>query len=1140
MKKTMLYVIIFVLTNISQVSVNKLDSSFPLPSREVILENKNNNENKLLVLENINPYDVKTIFKKSHSSYSSLLSILTRNKQYTKSYLNKFNTTQWKPYRNLITCSSGLYLEEGSCVPFCIERYNAIHGSNCSVCDTTGNLCAYKYLNSCRSSSTWESLSSNHIRMQASGTDSYYCRCNSSLYIQKETCVTECDATMYVKSLDNEKLCIGCPNISSSTNSYVKNGECVSSCGSKYIYKTQSNGWKYCIPCEYNLEAITSTTCGCPTSLPLRVNNQNCYASCPTGTLKNTSSTCITCSLKIYNSVCDHCPGGYGANSEGKCVSCNSSTPFTENDYCIDYCTLPLYNENNNKLCVNNCQSHEYVYLENDRITGSCVTLSNCPASTLINHIDKYCYECPGTQVIENEVCVASCSDSINFSPDSTTNRCISNCPTGLYFYNDNCVADCPENYFKDDLTKKCVNDCSGNLINDYISWKCRDCQNDYFSYVADSNGICSPTCTSYYIGKLCLTACMDSYIYDTSTLECSACGINGPYVYQNTCYTNCPLSTKIVDTNYTCQDCSVSVPFIIDRVSCTDTCPVELGSIQPDPNCVTCPSNIEYVQDNVCSVVCDHANGYGLIPPSVMCYLCSDGLIYEHNCISQCPIGYGTHSTAIYTCEECSDLVDYNVCVTNCSQNRGYDVSKNDFLCIDCPTYVYDNKCVEECPHNFAYYSPNIECLSCNTFIYNNQCLSECPYGLASYDTYYCVSCSETDKPLIYDSYCVVDCPDGLGVTDDDNTCRTCDSDIPYLVNNNCSAHCPDSLGVVQFMKCQYCPETIPYLYDNFCYDSCPIDLYGKYKEDYLCRLCEGDYPYYYETTCYEECPDGLGISEGDFHCHECDTFSPFIHNNICVSKCPENTGTTGDSIYCKKCKSYQYLSKENICMSKCPANEYIEKPDSKNCVDTCSKEYPYIVDGVCSSTCPIQYGIRSDEDVVINIDCGTCKEGTLLYKDGYCKDEANCNTNKYYLDKENRKCVDCSTTSKRIFFLGECLDTCPENFTISGNTCKYVIPVEEESSSESNSEVSSSDSGTSTSDSSSISEIVTCESGQEKVTEKDGSEVCYSCKVLNKYIENGNCVDKCSNGANYDSTSNECLVCGSKYSQKTKDILV
>ena len=136
-------------------------------------------------------------------------------------------------------------------------------------------------------------------------------------------------------------------------------------------------------------------------------------------------------------------------NCYSSCKDANKIRKNKDSRICIDKKECDAYISSDEETCVNNCSQNSEYFFNND---GK--VLKNC-----INFCDYFISE-------DNTTCVTKCS-YINQLTDLTTNKCITKCPSNLFYTpeKNSCSKKCevPYKYYIDykNNTKKCVKACN-------------------------------------------------------------------------------------------------------------------------------------------------------------------------------------------------------------------------------------------------------------------------------------------------------------------------------------------------------------------------------------------------------------------------------------------------------------------------------------------------------------------------------------------------------------------------------------------------------------------------------------------------------------------------------------------------------
>ena len=136
-------------------------------------------------------------------------------------------------------------------------------------------------------------------------------------------------------------------------------------------------------------------------------------------------------------------------NCYSSCKNFNKIRKNKDSKICIDEEDCDSYISSDEETCVNNCSQNSEYFFNND---GK--VLKNC-----INFCDYFISE-------DNTTCVTKCS-YINQLTDLTTNKCITKCPSNLFYTpeKNSCSKKCevPYKYYIDykNNTKKCIKACN-------------------------------------------------------------------------------------------------------------------------------------------------------------------------------------------------------------------------------------------------------------------------------------------------------------------------------------------------------------------------------------------------------------------------------------------------------------------------------------------------------------------------------------------------------------------------------------------------------------------------------------------------------------------------------------------------------
>ena len=232
--------------------------------------------------------------------------------------------------------------------------------------------------------------------------------------------------------------------------------------------------------------------------------NNNCYSTCPKGTIKQENYECLQCSNLYYNGECvDECPFGY-VDDNKICITCKEKS------------ILSIY------------------YLE-----GQCVDITKCKANSVFIE-NNICYKCEQGKFEFNGECRDKCPDD-TISTDN--NICIYCLLIHPKVYDNKCYSKCLEHTIEEQ-TNVCVF-CDGYIYNNKCYERCPDGTTEN-----DDKLICEK-CPSYYNKNICYDICPEYSIIEDEKNEC----------FSNPLSSSCPDGTFdiITDTINFCSKCTES-----------------------------------------------------------------------------------------------------------------------------------------------------------------------------------------------------------------------------------------------------------------------------------------------------------------------------------------------------------------------------------------------------------------------------------------------------------------------------------------------------------------------------------------------------------------------------------------------------
>ena len=360
--------------------------------------------------------------------------------------------------------------------------------------------------------------------------------------------------------------CCSCPS-----NSYLKSDEILLS--SKRCYSTTPEGYylgnrvyeKCYEKCKFctGSGGVNDNNCiKCKDGYYLVSINKNCYETCPQPYNKiiiqknectNDCKNYDTYQFEYDNKCYINCPEGKHEFYDNNDKKCYSETP---EGYYLDNISQKY------KKCFMNCKTcrlggdevnhnceickNEYIY----KYGNNC--LSQCPLNTKTDNDEKKCFEsCYDYKFEYNNICYIDCPDG-TYRLFNDKKICSDSLPDNYYFdNNDNiykpCFKNCKKCYGEGNDTYNNCSECiSGFILLNEPNQENNCFQCDNFYYINDINGLYF--CTKNYLNcpsnyqnfipekRKCINKCKNDNIYK--------------YLYNNTCFYNCPNDTYCKDEN--------------------------------------------------------------------------------------------------------------------------------------------------------------------------------------------------------------------------------------------------------------------------------------------------------------------------------------------------------------------------------------------------------------------------------------------------------------------------------------------------------------------------------------------------------------------------------------------------------------
>ncbi|KAL4494813.1 hypothetical protein ABPG73_004253 [Tetrahymena malaccensis] len=464
-------------------------------------------------------------------------------------YLNSTNNTCLSCSQNCrycqdnttcLSCSQGYFIDSNNscskCDPnchtcqtnsnFCTSCYNQYYltsDNTCNQCDASCRTCETTptYCTSCNnqyyltSSNTCDQCSPQCY--QCSNTADNCLQCNYGYNIQfidskNFICQQQCNdgyfAALYTRicTFCSTDLCNNCIPDSQMSNN---NSGCINSVCKPGLYKYMNECRPDCYGQSQYVPVVDSVLGGVCEYCDLSVCNQcitsNICKKCQNQYYLNSSKWCSKCDANCNQctgpGVCQICNQGY-LMQNGICVASCSSGYYVDGYNCLachqgcSNCTGPLQNQCTNctskyqlftSECLIRCQSG--YFRDIDRICKQCTT--GCDYCT--NNL--YCNTClQGFFLNQNTQKCSSCDSQCQQCSGPSLQDC-TGCQSGLILFMNQCIKNCPYNYYLDSSTNLCQKCTDPNCKICNQSNQCQQCQ-DQSQYLVDFSS-CSSICPS-------------------------------------------------------------------------------------------------------------------------------------------------------------------------------------------------------------------------------------------------------------------------------------------------------------------------------------------------------------------------------------------------------------------------------------------------------------------------------------------------------------------------------------------------------------------------------------------------------------------------------------------------------------------
>lgn len=671
--------------------------------------------------------------------------------------------------------------------------------------------------------------------------------------------------------------------------------QCVIECPLNKTYSINSNKCEICSTTTKNENNVCTTQCTnndpnrygyCESSIINNYDIRHSYNTmlsfrqlCPLPDCSNVneirlrpeSDTCYLCDisdnfvLSLSNKCLSTITNSYNIIDENNVVCKHDGINYTFYSLlinphgCSDKCSVIDKNASIN-LHTNSCMCNDNMKLIiQDSEFNTCS--NSCPPNRAIVNYGSYtiCEKCNSNEYYYNNNCILNCPDG-TFS--NSQNVCTSiNCEDNKYFYSDTCLTRCPDTPLTGKINSTNIKYCEDCLY--YKSAEHDTCVSDCGKYLGDTNN--NKICNYCYINTLdnldtyinirasnnqCTSlGCSDNELpfrklsNDNSELIFEYCSIiedclNMLQYYENyTCVDNCTLPNYIFLATSICKECNTELYYILDNLYCVESCNENYTSV--DHNGKTCTSCSNYIQNNICVDSC--SINYTLIDNKCICNtIDNDYYIYDNECKTSCPLGT-TINFNDKTCNDCSQYIENNNCVANCSTKRTPDINdycvcdiNSNYLSIIIESMEY---CESVCPFFSELDANNNSCNICNDYVENNSCVANCSVNYINYIV-----------NIVYNSHTIIS--------------NICDCDLSHhKYNNTCVSECPvnyTSRLVSNIYDYNECNECNMYIYNNECIEQCPEETTTNDSNSIYCLECinTDNSKYIYEGNCVETCP--------------------------------------------------------------------------------------------------------------------------------------------------------------------------------------------------------------------------------------------------------------------------------------------
>jgi proprotein convertase subtilisin/kexin type 5 len=415
--------------------------------------------------------------------------------------------------------------------------------------------------------------------------------------------------------------------------------------------------------------------------------------------------------------------------------------------------------------------------------------------------------QCVEGEYLSSGVCSACDTNCLTCLMYGSTSFTIGNgtycltCATSKSLFGSSCVDACPSGYYS---SVSVCELCMSNCLNCTASNSCSACQSGFSLYSNSCLYTCPASTVSVTNASTLQASCLacPSNCLSCSSLaapQCNNC-LNGFYLYNGGCLSNCSSVSLYVSYQMTCAvcQCLTCSTFAFNCTACAN--PYNLYNSQ----CILSCPNGYYASSNIC------------LPCTVNCLSCTSSSQCQY-----CFIPYALY-TVNATTSTCN-LICPNGTITT------IDTVSFKYVCESCGGFC------QTCQTSITY------CLSCISgyILNNNTCVSTCPVGtwqiagickICSPACQACsasnpYNCSQCASNYFYSNYsCNSSCPAGTY------------ADISTLICQSCSIVCSTCLNST---NCTSCINGY-FLYNSFCFNNCTTISSLYYSYNGSCLICQ------------------------------------------------------------------------------------------------------------------------------------------------------------------------------------------------------------------------------------------------------------------------------------------------------------